>query len=525
MKTKRIIALLMAAALTAATLTACGQSENIPSSGNEGTVDTAGVEAGGDEEADADGEDSDGSIEWDEDPAEVNWYMWNVGGVVTPEGVEAVEAALNEITIPKINVQVNIEMLEMGTYLTQMAMEVSAGTKIDLITTFPAMAGSYTQMVANNQLMPLDDLLEEWAPELLDTVSDEFLKATQRDGVTYAIPIYNDQRNDLYWECRTSVLEEVGIDPESIHDYNDITEVFAKVHEARPDLKCISTAGQGLIGSAGVLFTGVTFDSLGQNLAAVMVEDDAAKVVALHETEEYKNMISVLNDWYAAGYIDKDAPIREDDPTSDTSVFSFFLAGNPTRTLATDVLAGEPITKVKLTEGCISTGVATIMTMAIPVSATEPEAAARLLNLCYTDPEVKTLVSYGIEGVDYTLSDDGVIEKIEGAPYNPNTIGIFGNQFLAPLTTDEVAAGVDNSDVDSSSWYYSPIYGFSFDVSAVSTQDTQLQTVYGKYNAMIACGFGDDKMFQDYMNELYASGLQEYLDEIQRQLDEYLVAN
>ena len=460
--------------------------------------------------------------EWEDDPAEVVWYLWNVGGVATPDGIQAVEDALNEITLPKINVEVDLEILDMGTYMTQMPMESSAGTQVDLITAFPAGAGSYAQMVANKQLLPLDDLLENEAPEMVDLLSEEFLKATQKDGVTYAVPVYMDATNDLYWNARTSYIEEAGFNPEDIHDYKDITEVFAKVHELHPEMKMISTGGQGLIGSAGVLFTGVTYDSLGTTLAAVMIEDDAAKVVSLLETDAYKEMLSVLNDWYAAGYIDMDAPIREDDPTSDTSVFSFWLAGNPSRTLATDTAAGEPLTHVNLTHGCISTGTSTILTMGIPVSAEEPEGAARLMNLCYTDPEVKNLISFGIEGVDYTLRDDGAVIEAEGAAYNPNTTGIFGNQFLSHPAEDLLDAGIDPTDVNPDEWYYSPLYGFSIDLEKIAGQNTQLQNVYGEFNPTVSCGFGTEETYQNYIDKLYASGMQEYLDEIQKQLDEYL---
>ena len=261
-----------------------------------------------------------------------------------------------------------------------------------------------------------------------------------------------------------------------------------------------------------------------ENIEIALVCNRMQSVASMREYE-YRKMIHELNAWYADGYIDKDAPIREDDPTSDKSVFSFFLAGNPSRVLATDAIAGEPITKVKLTDGWITTGVAMIMTMAIPVSATEPEGAAKLLNLCYTDEKVKTLISYGIEGKDYTLNADGYVEQSADAAYNPNTKGIFGNQFLLPLTTAEAEIGVDNKNIDSSSWNYSPLYGFSVDLSKVSAIDTQLQNVYGEYNATISCGFGDDENYQEYIDKLYAAGLQEYLDELQSQLDAYLAKN
>ena len=93
---------------------------------------------------------------------------------------------------------------------------------------------------------------------------------------------------------------------------------------------------------------------------------------------------------------------------------------------------------------------------------------------------------------------------------------------LAYPSAAEVDAGIDPADVHPEEWYYSPLYGFSADLSAVSTIDTQIQNVYGEYNATIACGFGDDEMYQAYIDKLYASGLQDYLDEIQSQLDAYL---
>ena len=61
-------------------------------------------------------------------------------------------------------------------------------------------------------------------------------------------------------------------------------------------------------------------------------------------------------------------------------------------------------------------------------------------------------------------------------------------------------------------------------MSHVESQNMQMQNVYGEYNATIACGFGSEEKYQQYIDKLYTSGLQEYLDEVQRQVDEYLAA-
>ena len=50
---------------------------------------------------------------------------------------------------------------------------------------------------------------------------------------------------------------------------------------------------------------------------------------------------------------------------------------------------------------------------------TNPEAAMRVLNVMYTDPEVAQLCANGIEGLDYVLNDEGKMEY-------PNENGLSG---------------------------------------------------------------------------------------------------
>ncbi len=464
-------------------------------------------------------------VDWEEDPAEVTWMMWNVGGTYTQEGLEAVEAAVNEITMEKINVHVNLEMLEMGSYLSQMPMQVGAGDKIDLISTFPAGAGNFNTMVNAGQLLPIDDLLADYAPETLELLPDTYLDATTVDGSVYGVPVYTDNTNDLYWICRESYLTEAGFTAEDIQSVDDITEVFAAVHELHPDMKMISSGAKNLLGSSGVMLTGTAYDTLGTSIVGVMVQDDAAKVVNIYETEEYKEAAAILHDWYTKGYIDADVMIREDDPSGDNTVFSYFLAGNRSRTSGSEEMAGEPLVSVKLADGCVTTGTMTIMTMAIPVSATEPEAAARVLNLCYTDKDLKMLVSYGLEGENYAYDDQGGLVVDTSSSYAPNTVGIFGNVLLCDQTASDMALGYKVSDIDQSSLTYSPLLGFAVDTEPITNETAQLSSVYSEYQAMVDCGIADEDTYNEFIDRLYSSGLETYMNEIQGQLDAWLAEN
>ena len=140
-------------------------------------------------------------------------------------------------------------------------------------------------------------------------------------AVIYAVPIYTDNTSDLYWVCRKSYLEEAGFSAEDIHTYEDITRVFEAVHALHPDMKMVSSGAQDLMGSPAL--TGMVYDSLGTDLLAVMVDENATKVVNLYETDAYKEAYAVLRDWYEKGYIDKDIMIREDEPHQILRCFHF----------------------------------------------------------------------------------------------------------------------------------------------------------------------------------------------------------
>lgn len=537
---KKMMAALLAACMMAGALAGCGNEEGQGTAAPANGTETVGQDAngsGGGSDGSADAADSGAGdeadsealggvpVDWEDDPAEVTWMMWNVGGVYTPEGVQAVEDAINEITLNKINVQVNLEVLEMGTYISQMPMQVGANDKIDLISTFPAGAGNFNTMVNSGQLLPLDDLLADYAPETLELLPSTYLDATTVDGSIYGVPVYTDNTNDLYWICRESYLTEAGFSVDDIHSYEDITRVFEAVHELHPEMKMISSGAKNLLGSSGTMLTGAAYDDLGTSILAVFPEGDSAKVVNLYETEEYQEAAAVLYEWEQKGYIDSDIMIREDDPSSDDTVFSYFLAGNRSRTSGNEALAGEPLVSVKLAEGYVSTGTMAIMTTAIPVCATEPEAAARLLNLCYTDKDLKMLASYGLEGENYTYDDQGGLVVNTDSSYAPNTVGIFGNVMLCDQTATDAALNYKSSDIDQTALLYSPLLGFSVDTDPITNEAAQISSVFTEYQALVNCGLADENTYQEFIDKLYSSGLERYIEEIQSQLDAWFAEN
>ena len=317
-----------ASADTALQSSAVGESGGSSSAGDDGTAggDYTAADSGSDATTQADGS---GNIDWDEDPALVNWYMWGVGvSAPSTEALDRVEEKINAITEPAINVTVNLEMLEMGNYLTQMPMQITAGDKIDLITTFPAGGGSFNTMAASGQLLPLDDLIADYCQEMTAMVPENFFDATTINGTIYGAPIYTDYTNDLYFICKKEIFDETGFDESDFTSYEDLTVLFDKVKELHPEMKVISSGAQSITGSVGVTLNNEKFDPLTE-IAVVFYEKEGqeTKVVNLFETEEYRREAQIYRDWFNAGYIDQDILMRETDGTDDPTFLAASFRG------------------------------------------------------------------------------------------------------------------------------------------------------------------------------------------------------
>lgn len=73
--------------------------------------------------------------------------------------------------------------------------------------------------------------------------------------------------------------------------------------------------------------------------------------------------------------------------------------------------------------------------MVVNANTKHPEACLTFLNAVNTDPEIRNLLNYGIEGIHYTLTEDDQVQIISsayrGVPYTQ------GNWFILKTTVGE----------------------------------------------------------------------------------------
>ena len=144
-------------------------------------------------------------------------------------------------------------------------------------------------------------------------------------------------------------------------------------------------------------------------------------------------------------------------------------------------------------------------------------------NLLNTDPEVMTLMNYGVEGVHYTLNGDGCVEfTAERDNFRPWTNGV-GNVTILPPTVEQ---GVGFWDTFTN--YYGnakeiPILGFAYDGSGVETEMSAVANVVEEYLLPLCTGAVDPATkLPEFLEKLEQNGVNTVLDDANAQLASFM---
>ncbi len=100
----------------------------------------------------------------------------------------------------------------------------------------------------------------------------------------------------------------------------------------------------------------------------------------------------------------------------------------------------------------------------------------------------------------------------------------MGNQFNADLLEGQADGVWEETDRINREADVSPVSGFSFDQTKVSSEIAKIAAVKEEYKNL---AFFDnwETQFDDFIKKLDAAGLDTYLAELQRQLDEWRAEN
>lgn len=510
---KRMTAAALAATMSAALLlTACGGSGGSAStsdSGSSATGDAAGT--GGEVE-------------------EIVFASWTINSPPTEEGLQAVEDAINEITIPEIGVKVDYQLYPIAEYSQKVALELQSGGTIDLF----CCASNFQSNLSDDMFYDITELVDECLPDVKELLPEDWWEGVTYQGQVVAVPVWLPSAAYINFAYRSDIAEELGLDMESVKSVEDLTGIFEQVHAAYPDMYCLIGGNAGFGGIAATTYSIPNVDTMGDStyMPAGVLMGDSDTVVNLFETEEYAERMALVRSWYEAGYI------MQDLATTTLTNIDLFAAGNSfgqitgqgshpdyVGTNATNQ-TGYPIKTIMLSEASI--GESSLVNQCFSVASTSehPEAALKFLNMTYCNADIANLIAWGIEGRDYVVNEDGTVQPPEGfdsasVPY-PGGYMNYGSMYCG-LEYPAVGTSLESIEFGVENNYNAKrarSFGFVFDQSPVATQYAAVNNVIMQYYPSLDCGSVDpETTIPEFNQALKDAGIDDIIAEKQAQYD------
>jgi putative aldouronate transport system substrate-binding protein len=459
-----------------------------------------------------------------EKPVELVLAMPVPGSI--PKDLQAMQDELNKITLKKLNVKVKITLINVGSYSQQLNLILASNENLDLM-----LAGknyNFSGQATNGQLLPLNQLMDQYGQELKKAHNSEYLKASTINGKLYAIPVIQNYVIQNAITMQKDLVDKYNIDMNKIKSLDDLDPVFKAIKEHEPNITPIvpRTAGTSILPS--------WYDELGDGLGVLPGYDNNLKVVDVYETPEYARLIKKMRSWYTAGYMNQDVTTTKDsarDLISAGKAFSAMTLQAPGSEALNSRIMGKQMVVATLDSAYINTANIAANMWAIPRNSKNPEKAMSFLNLMFSDQDVVNLLDWGVEGKHYVKVSDNQVDFPTGqdksnSGFFPNWAYLIGNQFLSYLSKGDAPDLWKKMAEFNNQATKSKVLGFNFDQSPVKTEIVATTNVVGQYKVAFECGAVDpDTVLPEFIKKLKAAGIDKIITEKQKQLDEWAKSN
>lgn len=509
---KRMVAVMMAATMGVTALAGCGSKDETPS--QTGTESAAtGIEvSGADSNVDSDGN-------WTGDVSHI--VMTLITNETDPVDMQKVQDAVNEISTKKIGVEVEFKPVGVLSATSKIPMWIGAGEQIDLMACAFTGISPYIDM---NMIEPLEQWLDTDAPDLQKMAADGvgIYDTVSKDHVYGVRTLNSYEGSGGGYLIRKDYLEEAGLSYENWDKItlDDLDTIFEKVKANHPD--CYS----GTFGYTSSAEHTMCVDALGATRASgVLIGTDSTTIENYYASDEYYDYLKHARDWYEKGYIMKGAATTDmtlADGISNGTIWGNFTEGNYGLVEANEIAYGNEWVALMLEDPytpSISPTASTFWT--VPVTAAEPEAAVRFLNLMMTDADITNLLMWGIEGDEYSVAEDGSLIRLENYG-NWALLGLHGNQQIMTGRSDKQKE-MDEKWNETAANNKTKGYGYCYDTSAMTNQITAVQAVISEYQGALETGSVDlDTVYPEFLQKLEANGINEIIADNQAQFDAWL---
>lgn len=444
---------------------------------------------------------------------------------------ELVEEEINKILREKAQAEIDLVGIEIGNWTTQLNLMLTGGeNSLDIFTSY--WYTSVSNLQSNGQVIALDDLMSEEAPELQELFADypEILDCARINGQLYGIPAVTAWASGNIYVVNKNDSDAANIDWTQVHSLEDLTDAMIKMKQANPSSYYIP-------GSTEPYWVPKDIDYLGDTYYLGVLTDpmNSTTIENYYESDYFKNFLENVKVWKENGLISPD-PLSNSNPT--LSNLQYGIAnGTPGYSWSVDEFCYEmkeagqfsfEMVGCDLGDRMLTTGNVTTSIWCITPFCKDPAAAMRVMNELFTNPEVANLLANGIEGRHYVMNENGQMQYPEGTDtsalgWNSQSGSYFPNSMLCPAWDFQQPDVYDQMKQSNEESPRSLALGFSFDSSSVTDQITACTNVIAQYYTPLMYAEVDiDEVLPVFQQALRDAGIDEIIAEKQKQLDAWL---
>ncbi len=441
----------------------------------------------------------------------LTWYMPGS----KPADLELVQAEINKIIEPKIGAKLEFVYVDSGSFNEKTNMLMASQTAYDLA--FSGWVNSFDRGVSQKGFLDISEYLEDH-PELKEAIPDYAWEAVTLNGGIYAVP---NQQIYATWPCSAvpkKYVDKYNFDASSVKKVADLEPLMEKIRDNESDVYVIDPSLKEMALADTIQILSDVYGFFVKN------DDPECKVFYAYDSEAYIEQLYNLREFYNKGFIRKD--IASAQGSSDTAKKAAITHGTFKPGFYADYKRnhdGEECVVFKWADPVVTGPMIRQTLTAVSATSENPDKAVALLALVNTDKELFRLIVHGIEGKHYEKLESGHIRVLDKKSYGQHTAGwYFGSQFNSYV--------VEGKDLDlweqmkelNDSAIHSPLIGFAFDKTPVSNELANVTSAHTEYGGMSIGSVDPAEALDKCRDKAKLAGADKVLEEMQRQIDEFL---
>jgi putative aldouronate transport system substrate-binding protein len=389
----------------------------------------------------------------------------------------------------------------------------------------------------------LDDLIQQWAPELIDLFDPVLWSCATVNGKIYSIPAFwrdNSGDGEGKLAVRKDKFDEFGLPiPGSQEEALEVLPVLNEMWKAQDGVD--RYVFEHSPGRCPVAFHR-TYDSwpFYASQDGIFKVTQSAEASLYFESEEFKKDADFMNALFNLGLIHPDAMNLPNDVKSDIIaqrgdyLLCIMTPGaNPITLERNGIMGAVNYSFVFEPEKPYLCNLPLLNSNGIPSTTKNPESALLFLNWLYSDPENQYLLLHGVEGLTWNRVGTDKYERIRN---DQNQVLYAFDAWMIEYCTanhlwdvDDISTDLEKQDFMTNIYpdntVYSPMVGFNFNSEPVSMELANMMSEYTASILPIKLGLlSYDGNFESAISKMKAAGCDRVIAEYQQQLNDYLAS-